>query len=198
MMLDKLQRRDRIALTVGAVGVGLFLVFQFIVFPLLDSFPQTSGGVASKELTLRRYQRLVRESAVEQARLNATRERLKTLESSLVESPSASLANAEWQRSVRELADSQGVELGSSEFLRTEDLGGGYSLVEGRVTLRCRLEQWVAFMVALADSSKLMAVRAVKLRTLQGDPQNRLNVELTIGVPLSKAKLTDNKQEKKP
>jgi Type II secretion system (T2SS), protein M subtype b len=197
-MLEKLQRRDRIALTVGAVGVGLFLLFQFIFFPLLDSLPQSSGGFANKELTLRRYQRLVRESAVEQARLKATRERLKTLESSLVESPSASLANAEWQRSVRELADSQGVELGSSEFLRTEDLGAGYSLVEGRVTLRCRLEQWVAFMVALADSSKLMAVRAVKLRTLQGDPQDRLNVELTIGVPLSKANLTDSKQGKKP
>jgi cell division FtsZ-interacting protein ZapD len=197
-MLEKLQRRDRIALTVGAAGVGLFLLFQFVVFPLMDSLPQTSGGIASKELTLRRYQRLVRESAVEQARLNATRERLKTLESSLVESPSASLANAEWQRSVRELADSQGVELGSSEFLRTEDLGTGYALVEGRVTLRCRLEQWVAFMVALADSSKLMAVRAVKLRTLQGDPQNRLNVELTIGVPLSKAKLEDRTQGQKP
>lgn len=196
-MLANLQRRDRVALTVGAVGVGLFLAVQFIVFPVLDHLPQTAGDTEGKELTLRRYQRLVRESAVEQARLNATRERLKTLEASLLESPSASLANAEWQRSVRELADSQGVELGSSEFLRTEDLGGGYSLMVGRVQLRCRLEQLVAFMVALANSSKLMAVRGVKLRTLQGDAKNRLSGELTISVPLSKAKLTDRTQGQK-
>jgi hypothetical protein len=192
-MLEKLQRRDRIAMIVGTAGVGLFLVFQFIVFPLIDTLPQTSRDVSSKELALRRDQRLVRESTLGAARLKAARERLEALESSLLESTSASLANAEWQRSVRELADSQGVELASSEFLRAEDLGGGYSLMKGRVQVRCRLDQLVALMVALANSSKLMAVTDMKIRAQQGDTQNRLSAELTIGVPLSKAKLTDTK-----
>lgn len=189
-MLANLQRRDRIALIVGSGAVALFLVVQFGVFPLLDRMPQAPGNIGSKELTLRRYQRLVSDSALEQVRLATARERLTSLETGLLESPSASLANAEWQRLVRELADSQGVELASSEFLRTEDLGGEYSLVIGRAQLRCRLEQLVGFLVALANSPKLMSVTRMRVWAVQGDAQKRLNVEVTIGAPISSAKLT--------
>lgn len=189
-MLANLQRRDRIALIVGCGAVALFLVVQFGVFPLLDRMPQAPGNIGSKELTLQRYQRLVRESDLERARLAAARQRLASLESGLLESPSGSLANAEWQRLLRELADSQGVELASSEFLRTEDLGGEYSLVIGRAQLRCRLEQLVGFLVALANSPKLMSVTRMRVWAVQGDAQKRLNVEVTIGAPISSAKLT--------
>jgi hypothetical protein len=196
-MLTNIQRRDRIALTVGAAGVGLFLALQFIVLPLLDRLPKAAGDTDSKELTLQRYQRLVRESAVAKSKLTTTRDRLKVLESGLLESPSTSLANAEWQRLVRELADGQGVELASSEFLRTEDLGGGYSLVVGRAQLRCSMDKFVAFMVALANSPKVMSATRMRLLALQGDAQKRLNVELTIGAPISKAKLTEGTQGQK-
>ncbi len=181
----------------GAVGVGLFLVIRFVAFPLLDRLPQSPGSIEGKELTLERYQRLVRESALEQARLTNARERLTSLESGLLESPSASLANAEWQRLVRESADSQGIELGSSEFLRTEDLRGEYSLVIGRAQLRCRLDQLVAFLVALADSRKLMSVTRMRIWALQGDEQKRLNVELTIGAAMSTAKLKEDTRGQK-
>lgn len=185
------------ALTVGAAGVGLFLALQFGVLPLLDRLPKSAGDSESKELTLQRYQRMVRESAVEQSKLTATRERLKDLESGLLESPSTSLANAEWQRLVRELADGQGAELGSSEILRTEDLGGGYSLVVGRAQLRCPMDKFVAFMVGLANSPKLMSATRMRLLSAQGDALNRLTVELTIGAPILKAKLTDDPKGQK-
>lgn len=198
-MLEKLQRRDRVALTVGAAAAGLFLAVQFVVFPLWDRVTQAPGNLQDKELALRRYQRLVRESALEQAKLTASRERLKSLESGLLESPSASLASAEWQRLVREIADSQGIELGSSEFVRTQDLGSGYSLVLGRVQLRCRLEQLVQFLVVLANSPKLLSVTEERILAPQGDPQKvLLNVELTIGAPISAAKLSEGGQGQKP
>lgn len=197
-MLANLQRRDRVALTAGAVAVGLFLVVRLGVFPVLDRLSQSPGDIDGKELTLRRYQRLVRESALEQAKLTTTRARLKTLESGFLESPSGSLANAEWQRLVRELADSQGVELGSSEFLRTEDLGGEYSLVVGRAQLRCRLDQLVGFVLALANSPRLMSVTRMRVWALQGDAQKRLNVELTVGAPMLTAKLKEGTRGQKP
>ncbi|HLY62722.1 MAG TPA: type II secretion system protein GspM [Terriglobia bacterium] len=196
-MLKNLQPRERVAITVAAAGVGLFLVLQFLVLPLLDRLPKTAGDTENKELTLQRYQRLVRESVVEQSSLTATRERLKVLESGLLESPSASLANAEWQRLVRELADAQGVELGSSEFLRTEDLGGGYSLIVGRAQLRCPMDKLVSFMIALANSPKVMSVTKMRLLALQGDPQKRLSLEITVGAPIYKSKLANDSQGQK-
>jgi type II secretion system (T2SS) protein M len=189
MMLEKLQRRERLAVILGAVSVGVFLLAQFAVFPLLDRRPQISGGIEEKELTLQRDKRLVRESAREQYQLVAARGRLKSLESGLLESPSVSLANAEWQRLVREMADSQGIELGSSEFIRTQDLGSGYSLVLGRVQLRCRIDQLVQFLIALADSPKLWSVTQMRILNVQGDAQKSLSVELTLGAPLPTAKV---------
>jgi hypothetical protein len=197
-MLEKFKQRDRVALIAGAVAVGLFLVVKFGVFPLLDRLPQAPGDIPGKELTLRRYQRLIRESASEQGKLTAARQRLTSLESGLLDSPSASLANAEWQRLVRELADGQGIELGSSESLRTQDLGSGYSLVLGRVQLRCRLDQLVPFLVTLANSPKLLSVTRLRIWALQGDPQKRLNVELAVGAPISATKLTEGARGQRP
>ncbi len=79
------------------------------------------------------------------------------------------------------LADSKGIQLGSSESLRTQELGAGYSLVTGRVQVHCRLDQLVDFLVGLASSPKLLSVTRLAVLGFQGDPQGRLNVQLTIG-----------------
>ena len=197
-MLEKLQKRDRVALVSCAAAAGLFLVVQFGVFPLLDHLPRGSGSIQDKELTLRRYQRLLRESGQERSRLAAAEQRLAHLESGLLESPTATLASAEWQRLVRGLADTQGLQLGSSEFIRTQDLGSGYSLVLGRVQLHCRLDQLVPFLLGLAGSPKLLAVTQLRIMALPNDPQNALNVELTIGAPMFTAKLQAGAPGQKP
>lgn len=183
-MLEKLKPRDRLALKLAAAAVGVFLVVQFGVFPMLDEAPSTPGGVEEKELMLRRYQRLVAESANETATRTAAEARLKVLESGLLESSSPSLANAEWQRLIRDLADQKGLELGTSEVLRVETLSSDYALVLGRVQLRCGLEQLVDLLVALATSPKLLGATGLKVSALQGDPQKRLQVELTVGAPV--------------
>ncbi len=189
-MLAKLRPRDRIALALGAIAATLFLVMKFGVFPLLDRLPEGPKAIEEKELTLRLSQRLVAASGIEQTKLTTAQERLKSLEASLLESTSPSLANAEWQRLVRELADSKGIELGSSEFLRMQDLSPDYALVTGRVQLRCRLDQLVDFLVAVATSPKPLSIRRLRISTSQGDPEKRMNVELMIGAAMRAVKLT--------
>ena len=103
------------------------------------------------------------------------------LEAGLLESPSLSLAKAEWQHLVGQLADSKGIQLGSSELLRIQESGAGYSLVTGRLQFRCRLDQLVDFLVALATSPKLLSVTGLWVSGPQGDPKGFLNVQMTIG-----------------
>jgi hypothetical protein len=180
-MFKKLSRRDRIALGVGVGVVALFILFDFGVFPLSERLAISPEVVQQREIELRREKRLVAEAELEKAHLSAARERLEGLEAGLLETPSPSLANAEWQRLVGQLADSKGLELGSSEFLRVQELGAGYSLVLGRVQLRCRLDQLVDFLVALADFPKLFSVTGLTAFSSEGDRQGRLTVVLTIG-----------------
>jgi hypothetical protein len=196
-MLEKLSPRDRVALKVAAAAVALFLVVQLGVLPLFDKMRGTPREVGEQELMLRRYQRLVAEST-SQGRIRAAAEaRLKDLESGLLESASPSLANAEWQRLMRDLADQKGLELGSSEVLRVEGLSSDYAMVLGRVQLRCRLDQLVDLLVALATSPKLLRATALKVSALQGDPQKRLQVELTIGALMRATKATAGGTDKR-
>jgi hypothetical protein len=180
-MLQKLGRRDRIALAAASVAVGLFIVLNFGVLPLLESLGASPEGLQRREVELRRDQRLLAEAELEKTRLSAARQRLQGFEAGLLESSSPSLANAEWQRLVGQLADSKGIELNSRESLRIQELGKGYSLVTGRVQFRCRLDQLVDFLVGLADFPKLLSVTSLTVTAAQGDPQGRLNVQLTIG-----------------
>jgi hypothetical protein len=180
-MFEKLTRRDRIALGIGMGAAALFLLLNFGVFPLLEGLGSSPELVQQKEVELRRDQRLLAEAELEKAHLAAAGERLKGLEAGLLESSSPSLANAEWQRLVGQLADSKGIELSSRELLRIQELGAGYSLVTGRVQFRCRLDQLVDFLAALAAFPKLLSVTGLSVLSSQGDPQERLTVQLTIG-----------------
>ena len=177
----KLGRRDRIALGVGTGAVVLFLILDYGVLPLFQGLGASPEVIQQKEVELRRDKRLLAEESIEKTSLSRARERLKGLEAGLLQSSSPSLVNAEWQQLMGQLAESRGITLGSSELLRTQDIGGGYSLITGRVQFRCRLDQLVDFLVALAASPKLLSVTGLTVFASQGDPQGRLTVQLTMG-----------------
>jgi hypothetical protein len=189
-MLKKLSRRDRIALTAAAVAAALFLLLNFGVLPLLENLGRSPEVVQGNEVELRRDKRLLAEAELEKANLSAAQGRLKELEAGLLEGSSPSLANAEWQRLVGQLADSKGIQLGSSEFLRMQELGAGYSLLIGRVVFRCRIDQLVDFLVALSSSPKLMSVTGLMVSASQGNGQVILNVQMTIGAATRTMKQT--------
>jgi hypothetical protein len=180
-MFKKLSRRDQIALGIGAGGVVLFLLLNFGVLPLFEQPGAGTESVQQREIELRRDKRLLAEEGIEKTSLTTAREHLKSLEAGLLEGSTPSLASAEWQQLVGQLAESKGIDLGSSELLRTQELGSGYSLVTGRVQFRCRLDQLVDFMVALSGFPRLLSVTGLSVVAVQGDPQGRLLVRLTIG-----------------
>lgn len=177
----KLSRRDQIALGIAVGGVFLFLLLNFAVLPLFERLGAGTESAQQKEIEVRRDKRLLAEESAGKTSLVAAREHLKSLEGGLLEGATPSLASAEWQQLVGQLAESKGIELGSSELLRTQELGRGYSLVTGRVQFRCRLDQLVDFMVALTGFPKTLSVTGLSVVAAQGDPQGRLIVRLTIG-----------------
>jgi len=180
-MFKKLSRRDQIALGIGAGGVVLYLLLSFGVLPLFEQLGASTESNQQKVIELRREKRLVAAEGIEKTSLTTAREHLKSLEAGLLEGSTPSLASAEWQQLVAQLAESKGIELGSSELLHTQELGRGYSLVTGRVQFRCRLDQLVDFVVALSGFPKILSVTGLSVTAVQSDPQGRLIVRLTIG-----------------
>jgi Type II secretion system (T2SS), protein M subtype b len=183
-MLERLSRRDRSALKIGGIAAALILLVKFGVFPLLDHLAGAGDRVEQKAVILQRDERLIAEGGAAEARLARAQMELKDLEAGLLASSSDSLASAEWQQLIRELADSKGIEIGSSEVVRVENLGRQYGLVVGQMSFRCRIDQLVDLLAAIATSPKLLSVRRMSIIGRQGDPKQRLDVALTIAAPL--------------
>jgi TctA family transporter len=180
-VFKKLSRRDRIALIAGAAAIALFALFDFGILPLLERLGTSPEVIQQREVEIRRDQRLLVDAKLEAARFTTAEGSVKGLEVGLLDNSLPSLASAEWQRVVGQVADSKGLPLSSREFLHIQELGAGYSLVTGRVQFRCRLDQLVDFLVALASSPKALAVTGLSAYVARGDPQGGLNVQLTIG-----------------
>jgi len=187
-MLEKLTPRDRVALKVAGAALALFLLAEFGLLPVYDALEAGSAGIEKNELTLRRDQRLVAAAATQPAARARAEESLRVAEAGLLESATESLASAEWQRLVRELAHQQGLELASSEVLRIERLSPDYALVTGRVSLAATTAQLVDLLVAMATSPKLLATSSLKIVSVGADQQRRLQIEMTIGAPMRAAK----------
>lgn len=180
-MLEKFTPRERVVLQAGAAAVVAILLLHFGLLPWWEGAPVRRQSLEEKELTLQRYQRLTATVGQERDRLATAEQRLRDLEAGLLESGSASLANAEWQRLVRELADSKGIQLASSEVVRQQNLQPDYALVVGRVRFTCQLDQLVNLLAALGTSPKLLSLQRMRILALTGAVRNRLSVELTIG-----------------
>lgn len=185
--------------TAGAVAVAVILVLHFGLWDWLGGLPDRHQGFEEKALTLQRHQRLAGlvGTGETQAEVARAEQRLKALEAGLLESTSASLAGAEWQRLVRQLADSRDIPLTSSEFLRQEALSPEYILVLGRMQFVCRLDQLVDFMSALGSSPKLISVRRVRIRAGSGQ-EKKLSVEITSAAVMPAPESTGGGPEHRP
>jgi len=179
-MWSRLSSRDQRVLKVGGVVAGILLLLHLALLFAFDPLAAENPKVEEKELLLLRYQRLAGATEGE-TELAKQQDRRTALRAGLLESHSASLANAEWQRLVRDLAESKGIELVRSEFLRVQETSPEYALVSGRVQFHCRPDQLVDFLIALANSPKLLSVPQLKVSSLPNDPQKRLNVDMSIG-----------------
>ncbi len=178
-MWARLSPRDQRTLKVGGVVAG-FLLLLYLGLYFFDPLVAENPQVEEKELLLQRYLRLAGSTEVK-TQLAEREERRTALRAGLLESRSVSLAGAEWQRLVRDLAESKGIELVRSEFLRVQETNSEYSLVSGRVQFRCRPDQLVDFLIALANSPKLLSVPQLKAYSLANDPEKRLVIDMTIG-----------------
>ena len=70
-MLEKISRRERIALTAAAVTTALFMLLNFGVFPLLEHLGSSPEVVQQKEVELRRDMRLLAEAELEKTHHSA-------------------------------------------------------------------------------------------------------------------------------
>ena len=177
-----MQTRDRRALMLLGGAVALFLVLQ------LDFFQPDSGGslapsgdslqVLEQNLQLAQVQ--ARQRPLTEAELQAARKRLEQLESRLLDSEDAALAQAEMRSLIGDLLTAEGIAMKSSRFGSVElEEGDDYAAVPLLVDFTCAIEQFVNLMAAVANSQKLLASRDIRIQPENADVKS-VRVRLTV------------------
>ncbi|MBI4460966.1 MAG: hypothetical protein HY648_13035 [Acidobacteria bacterium] len=175
-----LRQRDKKALAVAAAAVALFLLFQFVVFPLWDGWQQARANLPMQERTLLKYRQAVEGIGVRGAETASLEFRLREEEAGLLSSDSAALASAELQDLVKQLTEAQSLPVVSSNFLPTRPLGAGYAQVPLGVQFQCHLDQLVNLLQALAQSPKNLRVLRLQIQAVDIG-EKLLQVNLTVG-----------------
>lgn len=173
-----LSERDRRALRVLAVALGLALLWQ-----LGRTLPESGqAGTETSLETLEQRYLLARQLAARQpAREREARQVARAvaqMEGGLLNSTSPELAQAEVRTAMSGFLERAGIELEGSSFAAPET-AGLYDAVPLGVEFRCEMDQFVDLLASLANAETLLAPRKVELRS-NGPEASSIRVRLTV------------------
>ena len=159
-----MQRRNKLALTGGAIALGLFVVFQFLVFPVWDSLQETRSNLPIQQKKLEKYREVARTAPIRTGEVATVETRLRQAESGLLASMTAALASAELQDLVTQLADKERIDLHANTFLPVKAVSPEYATVPMTVQFQCRLDQFMSLLRDFSDNPKYLTVSKLSIQ----------------------------------
>ena len=174
-----MSRRDKRALGIAGIAVGLFLVLDLGVFPLWDSMQAEREGLEVREQTFLKFREAVESRAQREAEKSLLEGQLREAERGLLPGETPAIASAELRARVQQLAADHGMEVVSSRFLPERPLGEDYLQVPLGIQLKGRIDALVRFLEA--SESGRTTLRVVQMNIEGGrDEEKILSVNLTV------------------
>ena len=118
-----IRRRDRRALLLLGVSLGLYFVLSEVAFPAYNRLAAAVDIALEREDQLRRYRRAVARKADYGQLLEEARRRVEEGEALLLRGDNPSLASAELQAVIEEVAEANRNRVGSAEYVRGQAKG---------------------------------------------------------------------------
>jgi type II secretory pathway component PulM len=188
----KISARDKKVLIAGVVVAGLVFIFYVgtSVVPVGDGL---SNEVQFKRRTLLGQKEMVIREDRYKARINEYRQRLKQDLSRCLPGENASLAGAELQKVLKDLADQNGVEIIRRDVQQVQKLENDLVKVSVRIETQCALDQLVRFLTAIENYGKFLNVDELMVTAFRMQKRFEIRPGLTVSgyivVPESKPDL---------
>lgn len=193
-----MSQKDRRALIILGIAVGLFLILQLDIFSpsSVSATPTSDTALEALEQRLQLAQVKARQRPLTEVELASAQKRIEKLEARLLESADAALAQAEMRSLVGELLEAEGIPLRNSRFGSVRLERESYAEVPLVVEFTCGIEQFVNLMASVANSARLLATREIRIQPENTDVKS-ISVRLTIAgyLPLDRTpELLETKQ----
>jgi hypothetical protein len=175
----QIQKREKWALITCVGAVLLFSLMKFVFFPTWDSLQETRENIPMQEKKLGKYKEVVASVPLRTSEASKVEALLHTAERGLLESKTASLASAELQDLLKQIAMTQSIDFRSSDFLPVKAISADYAEVPIGLQFQCKVDQLANLMRELSIHTKYL--RVVRL-TIQGASGKEKNIVVGLQV----------------
>jgi len=153
----KITAREKKILGIGGVIAAVVLIF-YLATLALPGAEGLSQELQTKKRTLIGQKELLLREAHYRARLEEDRQRLSKDLSRRLPGENPSIAGAELQKVLKDLADQNGVEIIRRDNQREQKLENDLVKVSVRIETQCTIEQLVRFLTAVENYERLLSV----------------------------------------
>ena len=189
----ELRPRDRRALILLASALGLYVLVSEVLLPAYDNLVAAETEALEKEDQLLRYRRALVRAEDYRVLLEEARSRMEEGEALLIPGENSSLASAELQTIVEEIAERTGIDLGQRSMSLARMVDDYFNEVTMSLGFECTPGQLVQFLSEIRDVERLVIVRSIQvspIRSVDGVPASGelikdLNVNVTFGAILA-------------
>ena len=184
----RISERDRRALMGLGAAVAVFLLWQFdFVLPSATGAAVSASEIRREEDLLKLAQVTIRQKPLLDSEFETVEKARQALETKLLTSETAALAQAEMREIAGRLMSGAGIQMKATRFGRVQREGEDYAQVPLIVQFTCAVESFVNLMSDIANADVLLSTREIKISPARGETK-RIRVELTFSgyLPVSR------------
>lgn len=166
-----ISKRDKRFLTVGAAGLLLFLVINYIIIPFIESEREIKEGTEQKEVTLEKFEKIIAGRAEVEKQLAQVKKKQTQMNAKLLTGSTPSLAAADMQKMLEKISGTHDLELKSVK-VQDGEKQGDLLTIPLEIRLQTDLERTRKFLVDIEKNQKYLIVPSLKISVQnQRDPK---------------------------
>jgi Tfp pilus assembly protein PilO len=163
----ELKQRDRRALILLVLGLGIFVLADMLVLPAYDRISAGRDSADQKEKELRRYRRAEQRKGQYANLLKLASERVVKSEAVVISAASVSLASSELQAMIEGVGAKVGVMMGQRTIGRPRRLNNFYAELPMTLSFESTPGQLTAFLNELRTLPRFVNARALQVSPAQ-------------------------------
>lgn len=175
----KITAREKRILIIGGVVATIILLF-YLTTLALPGREGLSQELQSKKRTLIGQKELLLREVHYKTRIEEYRQRLSRDLSRRLPGENSSIAGAELQKVLKDLADQNGVEIIRRDNQREQKLENDLVKVSVRIETQCTIENLVRFLAAIENYDKLLTVDQLGVNAFQIQRQWQIRPGITV------------------
>ncbi len=182
--------RERKFIIFGAIAALAITVFYLVSGPSQVK-QEASLSVEQQRRALLQSREVLAQEPVYRTRADQYRQRLQQLRAMFLPGDNASIAGAELQRVLKELADQSGVDIVRRTIRGEQKLQNGVVKISVNIETNCQPDQLVRFLAAIENYEKRLSVDELQINSFRIQKRYEMRPILTVAgyilVPETKA-----------